>query len=111
MAAEMLTLKVSEQQYRKTLEDLNGQMTKLQTVKANLGKYRERLTRAYQAPQAQDALRAVKEYEQRAQEAWEQVSKQREKILSYLENQNRVDSTVKSAYSGELQKASQRFGS
>lgn len=110
MASEMLLLKVSENQYRKTLEDLNTQMGKLNNVKERLAKCRTDLQRHYKADQAADLLRSVGEYEQRAKEAWEQVSKQREAILNYLSTQNNADTAARTSYSQELSKASQRFG-
>ena len=110
MASEMLLLKVSEAQYRKTLENLNTQMGKLMTIKGQLQKCRAKLQRTYKADQAADLLRSVGEYEQRTQEAWDQVSKQRAAILKYLEDQNKADASARSSYSQELSKASQRFG-
>lgn len=111
MATEMLLLKVSEAQYRKTLDNLNTQMAKIQNIKARLQKSRSDLQRHYKADQAADLLKSVGEYEQRAQEAWEQVSKQRQAILDYLNTQNTADEQARSGYSQELSKASQRFGS
>jgi len=110
MATEMLLLKVSENQYNKTLGNLNTQLGKLADIKGRLAKCRGDLQRHYKADQAVDLLRSVGEYEHRAQEAWEQVSKQRQAILDYLNTQNNADNSARTSYSQELSKASQRFG-
>lgn len=107
--AGLLELKVSEEQYKRTIADLSDKIAQLRDCKNKLQGYRNKLESAYQAPQAKDAVESVKTYEQRVQDAIDKLTKQKEKIQAYLDNMEKADTEIRGNYSTELQTAQHVF--
>lgn len=107
--ADSLQLKVSEEKYNQTLEELQRQIDQLRIMQGKLEKSRQTLERAYKGAEVKNLIQTVKNYEQRAKDAIDDVTKKRQKISDYLEGQKRVASGADTSFNSELQKSSQPF--
>lgn len=109
--AETLQLRVSEEKYLKTLDDLQSRIDQLRGIQSKLETARTTLERAYKGNEVANLINTVKNYEQRTKEAIEDVTKKREKISAYIQGQQRVGESATNSFNSELQKSSQPFGS
>lgn len=109
MAGDVLRLKVTEERYTQTLQNLDHQLGRLQTVKKNLETARGTLERSYKGEEVKDLIQASKNYEKRADDAIQDVTQKKEKILSYLEGQRNASTEAATKYGDELRKSAQPF--
>ena len=107
--ASLLELKVSEEQYKRTISQLAEKIAQLQNCKQQLQGHRSKLESSYQANQAKDAIESEKTYEQRVQDAIDKLTKQKDKIQAYLDNMEKSDTSIRGEYASELQTAQHVF--
>lgn len=91
-------LKVSEQDYRTTIDNLKREEDVLQGALEKLQGMRIRLERGYTGPTAAKAVEAVKSEEARTTQALNATRRQREDIEGILERMNQEDSDIRKKF-------------
>ena len=105
-----LVIKVSEEKYRDTIEQLGQKINTLKDCLNRLQKERDRVDTEYKGLQADAAILVIKANEKNVKAAIEDVEKKRDNLQNYLDSMIRADSEIKKKYEDAKSQADSVFG-